>query len=62
MAMNAHAERLYSELEKSYPGVLIIPPGKAAIKIAELLVEMGISHSKRSYPIPPSKSTPSQYF
>lgn len=52
MALNDHADRLAMELEKKYPGVKVIHPGKAAVRLAELLVEMGLTHSKRSYPVP----------
>lgn len=55
MAMNDHAEKIANELSKLYPGVLVIHPGKSVIKIAELLIELNISHSKQSYPNPPKK-------
>ena len=53
MAMNDHAIRLRRELEETHPGVIVIHPGEAVIKLAELLVGMGLTHSKRSYPPPP---------
>ena len=53
MAMNDHADRLRRELEETYPGVIVIHPGKVVIRLAELLVDMGLTHSKRSYPPPP---------
>jgi len=34
---------------------VVVHPGKAAIGMAELIVGMGLSHSKRSYPDPPKK-------
>ncbi len=34
--------------------VPVIDPTQAAIKLAEVLVDMGLSHSKRSYPFPPA--------
>jgi hypothetical protein len=43
---------LAEALAASHPGVLVIHPGKAALRLANLFVEMGISHSKRSYPQP----------
>jgi allantoin racemase len=55
MAMNDHAEEIADELSKSHPGILVIHPGKSVIKIAELLIELNISHSKQSYPDPPKK-------
>ena len=55
MAMNDHADKIAEELSKSHPGVIVIHPGKSVIKIAELLIELNISHSKNSYPDPPKK-------
>jgi len=55
MAMNDHAGPLAEGLRGSHPGVVVVHPGKAAIKMAELIVGMGLSHSKRSYPDPPKK-------
>ncbi len=34
-------------------GVPVVNPVKAAVKTAEMLVELGVTHSKRAYPIPP---------
>jgi allantoin racemase len=55
MALNDHADRLSEALYRTHPGVLVIHPGKAAIRLAELLVEMGLTHSKRSYTAPRKK-------
>ena len=52
MALNDHAPRLSESLLETHPGVLVIHPAMAAIRLAELLVGMGLSHSKRSYPFP----------
>ena len=51
-AFNDHVEPLSQALEKSHPGVVVMNPGKAAIRFAELVMDLGISHSKRSYPKP----------
>jgi len=40
--------------ERGYP-VPVIDPGLAALKLAEGLVDVGLSHSKRTYPPPPPK-------
>lgn len=53
MAMNDHADRLRGDLRETHPGVVVIHPGKAVIRMAELLVATGLTHSKRSYPPPP---------
>lgn len=53
MAMNDHAEKLAKNLSEFHSGVIVIPPGKAVIRVSELIVDLGISHSKRSYPNPP---------
>jgi len=53
MAFSDHVSQLSEALAKSHPGVVVVHPGKAALRLAELLVDMGISHSKRSYPHPP---------
>jgi allantoin racemase len=42
-------ERLTEEL-----GVPAVNPVKAAVKMAETLIDLGITHSKRAYPVPPS--------
>jgi allantoin racemase len=36
-------------------GIPVLDPAACALKMAVDLVEMGISHSKRSYPFPPSR-------
>ncbi len=35
-------------------GVPVVNPVKAAVKTAEMLVELGVTHSKLVYPVPPS--------
>jgi allantoin racemase len=35
-------------------GVPAVNPVKAAVKMAETLIDLGITHSKKAYPIPPS--------
>jgi allantoin racemase len=42
-------ERLTEEI-----GVPAINPVKVAVKTAEMLIDLGITHSKWAYPIPPS--------
>ena len=34
-------------------GIPVVNPLRSAIKLCELLVSSGLSHSKRSYPVPP---------
>ena len=53
MALNDHSERLQEELDKRFEGVLVVNPGKAVIRLTEQIVELGYTHSKRSYPYPP---------
>jgi allantoin racemase len=55
MALVGHMLPLSQALSKSHPGILVIHPGQAALRLAELIVGMGISHSKRSYPSPLKK-------
>ncbi len=55
MALVGHTLPLSQALATSHPGVLVIHPGQAALRLAELFVGMGISHSKRSYPSPIKK-------
>jgi allantoin racemase len=55
MALVGHTQPLSRALSKSHPGILIIHPGQAVLRLAELMVGMGISHSKRSYPSPLKK-------
>ena len=42
-------ERLTEEI-----GVPAVNPVKAAVKMAETLIDLSITHSKRAYPVPPS--------
>ncbi|MGD2142280.1 MAG: aspartate/glutamate racemase family protein [Candidatus Bathyarchaeota archaeon] len=35
-------------------GIPAVNPVKAAVKTAEIMLDMGITHSKRAYPVPPS--------
>lgn len=42
--------------QRGYDGVPVIDPVIAAIKIAEAVVDLGVSHSKRTYPYPPEKN------
>ena len=53
MALDDHAAPLSERLAESHPGVVVIHPGRAVIRFAELIIGMGLSHSKRSYPNPP---------
>ena len=53
MAMTRHVDALKEELAELRPGALVINPGRAAIRWAELTVGMGLTHSRRSYPAPP---------
>ncbi len=57
MALNDHTETLQKKLEKEAHGVLVIHPGKAVIKITELILNLNLSHSKLSYPKPPKEVT-----
>jgi len=52
MALNDHADPLARSLLASHPGAVVIHPGKAAVRLAELLVDLGLTHSKRTYPYP----------
>ncbi len=40
---------------RGYADVPVIDPVPAAIKMAEALVDLGLTHSKRTYPTPPTK-------
>jgi allantoin racemase len=41
--------------EQGIADVPVIDPAVLAVKIAEVLVDTGLSHSKRTYPRPPEK-------
>lgn len=41
--------------EGGHPGVPVIDPTPAAVRLAESLVDLGLTHSKRTYPVPPRK-------
>jgi allantoin racemase len=50
------AEQVQAGLEaRGYGGVPVIDSMVAAIKLTEALVDMGLRHSKRTYPYPPAK-------
>ena len=55
MAFTDHADPLSRALAKSHPGVIVLHPAQAALRLTELIVDMGLSHSKRNYPYPPKK-------
>ena len=57
MALNDHAESLHEKLNQDYPGVMVINPARAVIRVTEMLVNMDLSHSKRSYRKPPKEVT-----
>jgi allantoin racemase len=42
-------------VEQGIADVPVIDPGALAVKVAEALVDIGLSHSKRTYPQPPEK-------
>jgi allantoin racemase len=41
--------------EEGITDVPVIDPAVLALKVAEAMAEMGLSHSKRTYPVPPEK-------
>ncbi len=53
MALSDHAEKLQEKLGESHPGIIVINPAMAVIRLCEIIVNMGLSHSKKSYPYPP---------
>ncbi len=53
MALNDHSDRIQEELDSLFTGVKVIHPGKAVVKLTELIIELGYTHSKLSYPNPP---------
>jgi len=55
MALNNHVDRLAEELRDEHPGVVIVHPGRTTVRAAEMLVELGLTHSRLSYPKPPKK-------
>jgi len=55
MGLAGHTEPLAHALSKSHPGILVIHPGQAVLRLTEVLVGMGISHSKKTYPYPLKK-------
>lgn len=55
MAMNDYIDPLVERLSGSHPDVVVVHPGKAAIGMVELIVGMGLSHSKKNYHYPPKR-------
>ena len=43
------------EYLESKLGVPVVEPGPAALKLMESLIALGLSHSKRAFPLPPQK-------
>jgi allantoin racemase len=58
MAMTPHAGPLAERLAEERPGAVVIDPGLAAVRWTEMLIGMGLSHSRRSYPSPPKVVRP----
>ena len=51
--LTGHSRRLCDELAAAgSPGVVAVDPIHCAVRMAEALVELGLTHSKRSYPYP----------
>ena len=44
--------------ERGYPGIPVIDPVVAAFKVAEALVDLGLTPSQRTYPTPREKALP----
>ncbi len=44
--------------ERGYPGIPVIDPVVAAFKVAEALVDLGLTPSQRTYPTPRAKTLP----
>jgi allantoin racemase len=53
MALNNHVDRLTKELKESYPGATLVHPGRTSIRLAEMLIELGLTQSRYTYPNPP---------
>ena len=53
MALDNHVDRLTKELKESHPGATIVHPGRTSIKLAEMLVDLGLTQSRFTYPSPP---------
>lgn len=49
MAYNMYDEELTEEI-----GVPAVNPMKAAVKMAEMYIDLGLTHSKLAYHVPPS--------
>jgi len=51
------AEAVHNGLvHRGYPDAPVIDPGLAALKHAEAVVDLKLTHSKRTYPLPPRKA------
>jgi hypothetical protein len=46
-------DKLTEELRESHPGATIVHPGRTSIRLAEMLVELGLTQSRFTYPSPP---------
>jgi allantoin racemase len=53
--MRGLAQQVEQALAERGCTVPVIDPSLAALKLAEGLVDMGLAHSKRTYPLPPDK-------
>jgi allantoin racemase len=53
-----YADAVRQALERrGHVGIPVIDPLPATIRFAEMLVDAGLRHSKRTYPFPPAKAT-----
>lgn len=56
MAMFGAAAAVQDGLRKAgHPGIPVIDPLPVALRFAEALIDLGLAHSKQSYPTPPAK-------
>lgn len=53
--MTGLADAVHDALTSRGHEVPVIDPGLASLKVAEMLVDAGLTHSKRTYPVPPVK-------
>jgi allantoin racemase len=57
--MRGCAAGLRADLEaRGYPGIPVVDPVVAAFKLAEALVDLGLTPSKRTYTTPRTKALP----
>jgi len=60
--LNPITAQIQKTLQQEHPYLPVIDPTLAALKWAEIIADLGLTHSKRSFPFPPATETVGYHF